>query len=69
MANLETICPHNCKDCYAMRVCAIRAIVDQEGSIFVNHDECIGCGCCKAACEEFGYKALHSRTEKWLMGA
>lgn len=65
---LNVICPHNCKDCYAMRVCAMIAIVDQQGSIYVDPQKCIGCGSCKKACMTFGYSALADKTEKWLMG-
>ncbi len=66
---LNVICKHNCKDCYAMRVCAVRAIKDRQGSIYVETDECIGCGCCKTACVMFGYKALEDKTPEWLKGA
>ncbi len=66
---LNVICQHNCKDCYAMRVCAVRAIKDEQGSIYVETDECIGCGCCKNACVKFGYKALEDKTMAWLRGS
>ena len=39
---LNVICAHNCKDCYAMRVCAVHALVDQQGAIYVDTDKCIG---------------------------
>ena len=66
---VNVICPHNCKDCYAMRTCAVGAITDKQGSIYVDTAHCIGCGCCKSACVTFGYKALQDKTAKWLMGA
>ena len=47
---LNVICKHNCKDCYALRVCALHAIKDQQGSIYVESDDCIGCGCCVSVC-------------------
>jgi Fe-S-cluster-containing hydrogenase component 2 len=65
---LNIICRHNCKDCYALRVCAMRAIEEQKGSIYVNTENCIGCGCCKTVCIDFGYKALEDKTPEWLMG-
>jgi len=66
---LNVICRHHCKDCYALRVCAVHAIEEQKGSIFVDTDNCIGCGCCKTACIAFGYKALEDKTPEWLKGA
>ncbi|MDD3580479.1 MAG: hypothetical protein PHW74_05615 [Desulfobacca sp.] len=66
---LNVICSHNCKDCYALRVCAVHAISDQQGCIYVDTEKCIGCGCCKTACVTFGYKALEDKTEVWLRGA
>ncbi|MBL7225144.1 MAG: hypothetical protein ISS59_03335 [Desulfobacteraceae bacterium] len=65
---LNVICKQNCKDCYALRVCALHAIKDQQGSIYVESDDCIGCGCCKTACVGFGYKALEDKTMEWLKG-
>jgi len=65
---LNVICAHNCKDCYGLHVCAVGALVDQQGSIYVDTDKCIGCGCCKRVCLAFGYRALEDKTEKWLMG-
>jgi Fe-S-cluster-containing hydrogenase component 2 len=66
---LNIICKHSCKDCYALRVCAVHAIEEEEGSIYVDTDNCIGCGCCKTACLTFGYKALEDKTLEWLLGA
>ena len=54
----SSICPHNCKDCYAMHVCAMGAISDAQNSIELDTAQCIGCGCCKNACQTFGYNAL-----------
>jgi Fe-S-cluster-containing dehydrogenase component len=66
---LNIICKHACKDCYALRVCALQAIEEQGGSIYIDTENCIGCGCCKTACVMFGYKALADKTTEWLMGA
>ena len=66
---LNIICKHNCKDCYALRVCALHAIEEKNGSIYVDTDNCIGCGCCKIACVTFGYKALEDKTPEWLTGS
>ena len=66
---LKIICKHNCKDCYALRVCALHAIEEKNGSIYVDTDNCIGCGCCKIACVTFGYKALEDKTPEWLTGS
>lgn len=66
---LNVICRHNCRDCYAMRVCAVNAIKDEQGSIYVETDDCIGCGCCKTLCIEYGLKALEDKTTEWLKGA
>jgi len=65
---LNIICKHACKDCYALNVCALQAIEEQEGSIYIDTENCIGCGCCKTACVTFGYKALEDKTTEWLMG-
>ncbi len=62
------ICPHTCKDCYAMRTCAVHAIEEKNNSIYIDKAQCIGCGCCKTACMHFGGKALQNKTTKWLMG-
>lgn len=66
---LNVICKHNCKSCYAEPVCAVHAIVDQQGSIYVETEKCIGCGCCKTACITFGLEALKDKTVEWLKGA
>ncbi|MFP3868814.1 MAG: hypothetical protein ACLFUU_11750 [Desulfobacteraceae bacterium] len=66
---INVICSHNCKDCFAMRVCAVRAITAEHGAIYVNTEKCIGCGCCKTACIAFGHKTLEDKTETWLRGA
>jgi Fe-S-cluster-containing dehydrogenase component len=66
---LNIICKHACKDCYALRVCALQAIEKQGGAIYIDTENCIGCGCCKTACVTFGYKALEDKTTEWLMGA
>jgi Fe-S-cluster-containing hydrogenase component 2 len=66
----NTICKHNCKDCFALPVCAVHAITDQHGSIYVETDDCIGCGCCRTACMTFSCdQALKEKTVEWLKGA
>ncbi len=66
---LNVICKHNCKDCFALRVCAVQAIKDQQGSIYVETDDCIGCGACRRACVIFSYdQALKEKTVEWLKG-
>jgi Fe-S-cluster-containing hydrogenase component 2 len=63
----KAICPHNCKDCYAMRTCSLGAISDTQGSINLDTAQCIGCGSCKTACITFGNQTLRTvRPEKWL---
>lgn len=66
---INIICRHDCKDCYALRVCPVDAIEEQKGLVSVDTDKCIGCGCCKTACVTFGYRALEDKTPEWLMGA
>jgi Fe-S-cluster-containing dehydrogenase component len=67
---LNIICKHNCKACYALSVCAVNAIIDQDGAIYIDTDKCIGCGCCRTACVTFGYdQALREKTVDWLKGA
>jgi Fe-S-cluster-containing hydrogenase component 2 len=57
------------KECFAKPVCAVQAIKDQQGSIYVETEECIGCGCCRTACMHFSYdNALKDKTVEWLMG-
>ena len=65
---LNIICKHACKDCYALNVCALQAIEEHEGAIYIDTENCIGCGCCKTACVAFGYKTLEDKTTEWLMG-
>jgi Fe-S-cluster-containing hydrogenase component 2 len=52
-----------------MRVCAVHAIKDEQGSIYVETDDCVGCGCCKTLCIQYGLKALEDKTTEWLKGA
>jgi Fe-S-cluster-containing hydrogenase component 2 len=67
---LNIICKSNCKVCFAEPVCAVDAIIDQQGSIYVETDKCIGCGCCRTACVAFSYDhALKEKTVEWLKGA
>jgi len=66
---LNAICKHNCKSCYALPTCAVRAIKDEQGSIYVQTEKCIGCGCCRTACITFAMdKALLDKTVEWLRG-
>jgi Fe-S-cluster-containing hydrogenase component 2 len=47
----------------------VNAIKDQHGSIYVETDECIGCGCCRTACITFSLdEALKEKTVEWLKG-
>ncbi|MDD4951499.1 MAG: 4Fe-4S binding protein [Desulfovibrionaceae bacterium] len=58
---LHVICNHNCKDCFAMHVCATGAILEQEGLIYLDTAKCIGCGNCKRICTVFGYGGLERK--------
>jgi Fe-S-cluster-containing dehydrogenase component len=58
---LKSVCPHYCKDCFAIRVCAVKAMAVQEGAVHYETDKCIGCDSCKSACTSFGYKMLRTR--------
>jgi Fe-S-cluster-containing hydrogenase component 2 len=52
-----------------MHVCAIHAIKDQQGSIYVETEDCVGCGCCRTACLKFSLdRALSDKTVEWLKG-
>ncbi len=67
---MNAICKSNCASCFAEPVCAVRAIVTEQGSVYVETEKCIGCGCCRTACISFGYdQALKEKTVEWLMGA
>lgn len=59
---INTICIHICKDCYALTVCAVHAIGERPDAITLNTEGCIGCGCCKTACEHFGGSMIKHRT-------
>ena len=66
---INSICKHNCPSCYAKPVCALSAILDQQGSIYVDTEKCIGCGCCRTACITFSRdEALKDKTVEWLKG-
>ena len=66
---INSICKHNCASCYAKPVCAVSAILDQQGSIYVDTEKCIGCGCCRSACITFrNDQALKEKTVEWLRG-
>jgi Fe-S-cluster-containing dehydrogenase component len=58
---INSICKHNCASCFA--------ILDQQGSIYVDTEKCIGCGCCRTACITFSNdEALKEKTVEWLKG-
>jgi len=62
---LSVICQHYCKDCYALNVCAIHAILEQEmDSILLDTTKCIGCGCCRTACVTFGASMIKPKMIK-----
>jgi Fe-S-cluster-containing hydrogenase component 2 len=66
---LNAICKKNCASCFAEPVCAVQAIITQQGSVYVQTEKCIGCGCCRTACITFGYdNALKDKTVEWLKG-
>ena len=66
---INSICKHNCPSCYAKPVCQVRATLDQQGSIYVDTEKCIGCGCCRTACITFSLdEALKEKTVEWLKG-
>ena len=66
---LNSICKLNCASCYAKPVCALGAIKEEQGSIYVDTDKCIGCSCCRTACMNFSNdKALKDKTVGWLKG-
>jgi Fe-S-cluster-containing hydrogenase component 2 len=67
---INAICKKNCAGCFALPVCAVGAIIEQQNSIYVDTDKCIGCGSCRTACVTFGYnQALKEKTVEWLKGA
>jgi Fe-S-cluster-containing hydrogenase component 2 len=66
---INSICKLNCASCFALPVCAVSAIIYQQGSIYVDTEKCIGCGACRTACVTFGYdQALKDKTVEWLKG-
>ena len=67
---MKTVCPHFCSDCFALRVCALRAVVENNGSIHIDTEKCIGCGSCKSVCVALGFKALEkSKPWDWAKAA
>jgi Fe-S-cluster-containing hydrogenase component 2 len=67
---INAICKKNCAGCFALPVCAVGAIIEQQHSIYVDTDKCIGCGSCRTVCVTFGYdQALKEKTVEWLRGA
>jgi len=51
---LKAICKMNCASCFALPVCAVGALLEQQGSICVDTGKCINCGSCRTACITFG---------------
>jgi Fe-S-cluster-containing hydrogenase component 2 len=67
---LKTVCPHFCKDCFAIHVCAVHAVREDNGAILIDTAKCIGCGSCKSACIDLGLKALEkSKPWDWVQTA
>ncbi len=67
---MKTVCPHFCSDCFALHVCAVHAVVENNGSINIDTEKCIGCGSCKSACVALGFKALEkSKPWDWAKAA
>ena len=66
---LNVICKQNCKVCFCEPICAMKAIVSQQGTIYVETEKCIGCGACRTACMAWSLdKALKEKTVDWLRG-
>jgi Fe-S-cluster-containing hydrogenase component 2 len=66
---INSICKLNCASCFAKPVCAVNAIIDQQGSIYVDTEKCVGCSCCRTACMTFSHdQALKEKTVEWLKG-
>jgi Fe-S-cluster-containing hydrogenase component 2 len=66
---LNVICKQNCKACFAEPICAMKAIISQQGAIYVETAKCIGCGACRTACVTWSLdKSLKEKTVDWLMG-
>ncbi|MGQ9859629.1 MAG: hypothetical protein ACUVS3_13220 [Thermodesulfobacteriota bacterium] len=73
-SEMNVICTHVCKSCYAKVVCAIHAVVERPDAVLLDANRCIGCGCCMTACRSFGhsmirYKSLRTERIKPLPGA
>ncbi|MDI6854660.1 MAG: hypothetical protein QME75_13770 [Deltaproteobacteria bacterium] len=60
----SVVCPQNCKDCYAVHVCAVRAIVSNNGGVSIDSGKCISCGSCSTACMTFGQKMIKPQKVK-----
>lgn len=66
---LKVICHQDCKSCFCEPICAMKAIIAQAGSIYVETEKCIGCGACRRICITYSLdKALKDKTEDWLKG-
>jgi len=66
---LNMICKQNCAACFAEPICAMKAISNTGGAVYVETDRCIGCGACRTACNEWSLdKALKEKTTAWLKG-
>ena len=64
--NIALAC-QKCEDAPCIRSCPEKALdKDEEGSILVNDDKCIGCANCAKACD-FGTITLHLVSQKALV--
>lgn len=67
---MKTVCPHFCSDCFALRACALHAVVENNRSINIDTKKCIGCGSCKSICIALGLQALEkSKPWDWVKAA
>jgi Fe-S-cluster-containing hydrogenase component 2 len=66
---MNVICRQNCRVPYCEAVCPSGAITIHTNTVYVESDECVGCGICRRACSAFSYdKALEEKSLDWLMG-
>ena len=66
---LVMVCRHNCTFPYCEPVCPTGAIIVRTNTVYVECDDCIGCGNCRYVCRAFGtLKGLEKRPLDWLMG-
>lgn len=66
---VNVICRQNCRVPYCEAVCPSGAISIHADTVYVESDECVGCGICRRTCTAFSYdKALAEKSRDWLMG-